>query len=210
MERGGGLTRRSVLTFHWAIAIAGAVHEDVVRVRADHAHARGVRTPAHWGTAIRCGDLQKRAADTARKLDPDGTAQLHCVFAGVPKACPPPDDALATGSVVHLRTSAGRTNFLLVAWVSGSVWYCHSGSFSSDLQGEASGRLDEGGLCTKDIQSDAWEEPDRPAKRIKAHARSAQLRDLREGSVEAWDRLVAIATCMAEWKRAEVQSSNSL
>ena len=49
------LTRRSTLTFHWAIALDGAIHEEDVHVRADHAAERGIPFPATWESDLGLG-----------------------------------------------------------------------------------------------------------------------------------------------------------
>ena len=42
------MTWRSELTFNWAIAVDGVIHESEVCVRADHASERGVPFPKTW------------------------------------------------------------------------------------------------------------------------------------------------------------------
>ena len=39
---------RCRLTFHWAVAVGGAIHESDVHVRADNAAERGVPLPEGW------------------------------------------------------------------------------------------------------------------------------------------------------------------
>ena len=54
-DRGLTLTQRSTLTFHWAIAVGGAIHEEDVHVRADHAAERGIPFPATWKSDLALG-----------------------------------------------------------------------------------------------------------------------------------------------------------
>ena len=49
------LTWRSNLAFHWAIALAGEIHESDVDVRADNAAERGVPFPATWKRELNLG-----------------------------------------------------------------------------------------------------------------------------------------------------------
>ena len=54
--RGAALTWRSELTFNWAIAVDGVIHESEVCVRADHASERGVPFPKTWKSDLGLGD----------------------------------------------------------------------------------------------------------------------------------------------------------
>ena len=49
------LMQHTTLTFHWAIAVGGAIHESDVQVRADHAAERGVPFPATWKSELGLG-----------------------------------------------------------------------------------------------------------------------------------------------------------
>jgi len=88
------------------------------------------------------------------------------------------------------------------------MWYVHAGSFGVSEHGNlAGGCLDESGLVIKDIVADGCQN-ERPAKRIKMHARPSQLRDLIDASPRAWCTLIAIATVKAEVKRAQLHTSD--
>ena len=52
------LTRTSILTFRWAIAMEDKIHESEVSVRADNAAERGVPFPAAWRTELNLGAVQ--------------------------------------------------------------------------------------------------------------------------------------------------------
>ena len=58
-------TQRSILDFHWAIAMDGVVRKANVHVRADHAMDRGVPLPEGWRVALSangcCGPPSLRA-----------------------------------------------------------------------------------------------------------------------------------------------------
>ena len=198
-------TQRSNLAYRWAIAMDGTVREADVQVRTDHAAERGVPLPDGWRVALSASDLGSRAAEAGRTLEVGGggVTELECKLAGVPKACiagsvgePRP------GTIVPLRTpSSGRVNFVLCAHVSGSSWYCHSGSFeASDPGAPVHGLLDEAGLVLKDIEAESVGE-ERPTKRIRHHAFCSQLQSLVDSSPDDWRALVAIATLKAEQKR---------
>ena len=201
------LTWRSNLAFHWAIALAGEIHESDIDVRADHASERGVPFPEVWHNAIRASDLDSRAREAGCRLKADDVvSEISCMLVGVPKACRVQSDGdLCPGTVVPLSTPAsGRVNFVLCAHIDGNMWYLHAGSFGVSEPGNLSGGcLDESGLVIKDIVADGCHN-ERPAKRIKAHARSSQLRNLVDASPRAWRTLIAIATAKAEVKRAEL------
>ena len=203
------LTWRSNLAFHWAIAVDGEIHESDVHIRADHAAERGVPFPEVWHNAIRASDLDSRAREAGCRLKADdGVSEISCVLVGVPKDCRVLSDGdLCPGAVIPLSTPAsGRVNFVLCAHIDGNMWYLHAGSFGvSKLGSRAGGCLDESGLVIKDIVADGCHN-ERPAKRIKTHARSSQLRDLIDASPCAWRTLVAIATVKAEVKRAELHT----
>ena len=51
----GVMSWRSTLAFHWAIAVGGAIHEEDVHVRADHAAERGVPFPETWKSDLGLG-----------------------------------------------------------------------------------------------------------------------------------------------------------
>ena len=75
--------RRSTLTFHWAIAVEGAIREEDVHVRADHASERGVLLPEGWRVALSAYDLGSRAAEACQNLElGDGVSELACSVAG--------------------------------------------------------------------------------------------------------------------------------
>ena len=74
------LACRSNLAFHWAITLAGEIHESDVNVRADNAAERGVPLPEGWHLAIRASDLDSRAAEAGGMLKVhDGMSDLSCV-----------------------------------------------------------------------------------------------------------------------------------
>ena len=76
----GVLTRTSILTFRWAIAMEDKIHESEVSVRADNASERGVPIPAAWQNAMRCRDLSSRAEEAGRALEAvDGVSHLLVV-----------------------------------------------------------------------------------------------------------------------------------
>ena len=54
----GVLTRTSILTFRWAVAMEDTIHESEVSVRADNAAERGVPFPATWRTELNLGAVQ--------------------------------------------------------------------------------------------------------------------------------------------------------
>jgi len=187
--------------------VDGEIHKSDVHIRADNAAERGVPLPEHWHSAMRARDLDSRAREAACKLKvDDSVSELSCILAGVPKPCLAQSNGeLCPGTVVPLSTPAsGRVNFVLCAHIDGSMWYVHAGSFGvSEPGNSAGGCLDESGLVIKDIVADGCGS-ERPAKRIKSHARSSQFRDLIDASPCAWRTLIAIATVKAAIKRAEL------
>lgn len=203
---GAALHWQSSLAFRWEITIDDESHEREVSVRADNASERGVPLPAAWQNAMRCSDLSSRAEAACLALESvDGVSEVTCSLIGVPKpCCTPSGDEPCPGTILALHArSSGRLNFVLVAHIHGSRWFCHAGSFEvSEPGAPARGRLDEAALVVKDIAADICGE--RPAKRIRQHARHAQLRELIGGSPDAWRTLVALATIKAEHKRAEM------
>ena len=84
----GVSTRTSILTFRWALAMEGKVHESEVSVRADHASERGVPFPAAWRSELNIGaahpvvnvDALARAAcrHAREELSLPEDAQLNC------------------------------------------------------------------------------------------------------------------------------------
>ena len=199
--------RRSSISFHWAIAMDGAIHEAEAHVRSDNVAERGVPLPEGWRVALSACDLGSRATEACSDLEAvDDVSDLACSLAGVPKACTAGSDGeLCPGTIVPLHTpSSARViqNFVLCAHVFGNNWYCHAGSFEASEPGApARGLLDEAGLVLKDIVTESCGE-ERPSKRIKRHARSSQLQSLLDSSPDDWRALVAIATLKAEQKRS--------
>ena len=49
------LMQRTTLTFRWAIAVGGAIHESDVQVRADNEADRGIPFPAMWTSELGLG-----------------------------------------------------------------------------------------------------------------------------------------------------------
>lgn len=204
---GSSSISRPNLICRWAIALEDEIHESEVCVRADNASERGVPLPAAWQNALRCWDLSSRAEEAGRALEAvDGVSELSCSLIGVPmQCCAPSGDEPCPGTILTLRApSSSRKNFALVAKIDGNRWFCHAGSFEvSEAGAPARGCLDETSLVAKDIVADICGE-ERPAKRIKRHARTFELRELIDASPNAWSTLVALATIKAEHKRAEL------
>ena len=85
---GAVLTRTSILTFSWAIAMEEKVHEFEVSVRSDHALKRGVPFPEEWRSDLNIGaarpvvnvDALARAAclRACEELSLPEDAQLDC------------------------------------------------------------------------------------------------------------------------------------
>ena len=202
-DRDVPLTWRSTLAYNWAIGIDGSVHDHPIKVRADNASSRGIPIPGHLRTAVRCRDLASRAAEAAKRVEAgDGIVDVDCKVAGLPKLQPRQKRDTIIGDVVPLCTPTGQTNFVLCAHIVGDMWYCHAGSFGSGGL-EHCGQLDDENLVVKDVVADAQTD-EKPTKRICPHARAGQLRELVDSSPESWNSLVAIATTLAEQKRAEI------
>ena len=208
------MTWRTTLTFNWVIDANGDVHESEVSVRADHAAERGVPLPHNWCNPLRSMSLlywAKEAGHTLTIESGDSVSELSCSLAGVPKPCRVHSDSeFNPGTILPLRArSYGRMNFVLCAHIDGSKWYCHAGVSGDSESGiSTNGCLDETGLVVKDIVEEGCGD-ERPAKRIKPHARSSQLRELFNSSPAAWQMLVAIATVKAEYQRAKLHGRDA-
>ena len=209
--RGSGptMTLRTILTFNWVIDANGDIRESAISVRADNAVERGVPLPENWHNPLRAMALlywAQEAGHTLASESGDGVSELSCSLAGIPKPCRVCSDSeLNPGTIFPLRTrSSGWVNFLLCAHVDGNKWYCHAGASEASETGHLThGCLDEAGLVLKDIVEEGCGD-ERPAKRIKPHARPSQLRELLDSSPAAWQMLVAVATVKAEYKKAEL------
>ena len=121
------LRPRDDLLFHWAITIDGEIHEFDVSVRADNASERGVPFPTHWHNAVRCGDLNSRAAEAGRALEAvEDVSDIKCSLIGVPKpSCGLSGDVTSLGAILALCTPAsGFMHFVLVARIEGNLWFC--------------------------------------------------------------------------------------
>ena len=208
------LRPRDDLLFRWAITIDGEIHEFDVSVRVDTASERGVPFPTPWRNAVRCGDLNSRAAEAGRALEAvEDVSDIKCSLIGVPKpCCGPSGDVTSPGAILALCTpSSGFMHFVLVARVEGNLWFCHAGSFGvgePDLPSR--GRLDQADLVVKDIvRGSCGEESQAKRRRIKPHAHPSKLRELIDSSPKDWCTLVALATIKAEHKRAEMHERDA-
>ena len=93
------MTWRSELTFNWAIAVDGVIHESEVCVRADHASERGVPFPKTWKIDLGLG---------APELVVDVDALAHSAVVRVREELSLPDatqlDCRRTNTQTHAHT----------------------------------------------------------------------------------------------------------
>ena len=120
------------VSFTWAARMDSHVERQQVRVRVDHALGAERRVPLPDGWSVALGALGKLT--DAREIPPaeipPNVTEARCDLVGVPKPVAPAAAVLAPGACVALSHSGVRVNFVLLAHISGSVWFCSTGGRS--------------------------------------------------------------------------------
>ena len=186
---------------------------EIVPMRIGNAKHWGVRLPDFWRTCLRCRHLLQHADLAATMVSQAiGRRRAGCWVAGVPKRHDglslnlQRSDAtdLRPGAVVPFEEITGRVDYIVCANISGSKWFCHSGTFSGSVGCVPcgvieAGDLDVSGLVVKDLAAHAWV----AETSMKTRSAVRRLQKLVRDSPDSWDRLVAVSAFLAERKAAE-------
>ena len=152
-----------------------------------------------------CSDGRYRVGYVGVEVGPGkyDLSEVRCGLVGVPKPVAPAVAGLVPGACVALSHHGVRVNFVLVAHISGSSWFCSTGgrSFGETI---VPGTAWHNDFCfQKDLARDAWDEACRPKRRVAPRVKVDSLRSLLLEFPVAFDALVAQKTWEAEVLRAQ-------
>ena len=148
IDSAGAITGSAILVYEWHIAAAGIEEAAETRVRCNNAASQGIPFPQSWKTALDVLSLTFPINLSTENVPHEcGATNLECKLLGPVKAIPLADPgATQPGAIVTLPINGARVPYFLCAWVRGSFWLCHRGTFDSDDLLDASNPFDERNL----------------------------------------------------------------
>ena len=192
------------VVFTWAASWGSNAESKQVRVRVNNAldPQRRIPLPENWDVALGALGKLKDARQIPPAELPLNIMPPTCDLVGVPKPVLPALAGLAPGACVALSEGGSRVNYVLVAHVSGDVWFCSTGgkTFGETIVPET---VWHGDFCApRDVVRDAWDEALRSKLRVAPRVKAGYLRTLMREHPAAFDALVAHKTWEAEELRA--------
>ena len=188
------------VSFTWAARMDSHVERQQVRVRVNNALGAGRRVslPDGWSVALGALGKLRGAREIPPAEIPPNVTEVRCDLVGVPKPVAPAVAGLAPGACVALSHHGVRVNFVLIAHISGSAWFCSSGgrSFGETIVPETVWHND---FCfQKDLTRDAWDDACQPERRVTPRVKVDSLLSLVVEFPVEFDALVAQKAWEAE------------
>ena len=150
IDPAGQITARATLVYEWRIGGEGIKERAETKLTCKNASIQGIPFPNSWKTALnvlRLSSPVELAKEAARHEC--GVTDVECKLLGAAqKIALGEAGVLQPGATIMLPINGARVTYVLCAWVRGSSWLCHRGTFDDDGLLDASNPFDERSLVT--------------------------------------------------------------